>query len=251
MSERQEALRASVAHLRSLSEGLTPADYDRPAYPSEWTIADTFSHVGSGAIIATRTIDDVLSGRDRDPAFAPSVWEEWNAKTPAAQVADALAADEAFMARLDATTEGQRAGFHFSLGPFELDFEGFLGLRLSEHVLHTWDVEVALDPSATLASDAANLIIDGLHRVVRFAGKASGEERTLTVRTLDPARDLALVFAPDSVTLIDAAHEGPVDLEVPAETLVRLVYGRLDADHTPAVVDSGELDSLRRAFPGI
>lgn len=250
MSERLVVLRASVEHLRSVAARLDPADYSKPAYPREWTIADTFSHLGSGAVIATRTVDDAVAGNDRDPAFNQSVWDEWNAKSPAAQVADALAADAAFVQRLDATTDEQRDAFRFTLGPFDLDFEGFLGLRLGEHVLHTWDVEVVLDPSATLASDAANLIIDGLHRVVRFSGKATGEARTLSVRTLDPVRDLALVFEPDSITLVDAAHEGAVDLEVPAETFVRLVYGRLDAEHTPATVEAEELDELRRAFPG-
>jgi uncharacterized protein (TIGR03083 family) len=250
MSERLEALRSSIEHLRSLAALLDPADYARPAYPREWTIADTFSHIGSGAVIAERTVDDTVAGNDRDPAFNQSVWDEWNAKAPDAQVADALVADAALLERLDSTTESQRAEFRFSLGPFDLDFEGFLGLRLSEHVLHTWDVEVVLDPTATLASDAANLIIDGLHRVVRFAGKATGEQRTLTVRTLDPVRDLALIFEPESITLVDAAHEGAVDLEVPAETFARLIYGRLDAEHTPSAVDDEELDELRRAFPG-
>ena len=35
------------------------------AYPSEWTIADVLSHVGSGAVIMQRRLDDSLAGRDR------------------------------------------------------------------------------------------------------------------------------------------------------------------------------------------
>jgi hypothetical protein len=38
---------------------------------------------------------------------------------------------------------------------------------------------------------------------------------------------------------------------LPAEALIRLVYGRLDPDHTPAVKgDPDVLDRLRRVFPG-
>jgi hypothetical protein len=37
---------------------------------------------------------------------------------------------------------------------------------------------------------------------------------------------------------------------MPSEAFVRLVYGRLDPDHTPVGVESPELDSLRRLFPG-
>jgi hypothetical protein len=37
---------------------------------------------------------------------------------------------------------------------------------------------------------------------------------------------------------------------LPAESLVRLVYGRLDPDHTSPVVGPGSLDDLRPVFPG-
>ena len=40
----------------------------------------------------------------------------------------------------------------------------------------------------------------------------------------------------------------------PAEAFLRLVYGRLDPDHTPAVdLDAADvtLDELRRTFPGV
>jgi len=38
---------------------------------------------------------------------------------------------------------------------------------------------------------------------------------------------------------------------LPAEALLRLVYGRLDPAHTPeSVVDTNALATLRRAFPG-
>jgi hypothetical protein len=40
---------------------------------------------------------------------------------------------------------------------------------------------------------------------------------------------------------------------LPAEALIRLVYGRLDAAHTPPSVrvENIDLDALRRAFPGV
>jgi hypothetical protein len=38
---------------------------------------------------------------------------------------------------------------------------------------------------------------------------------------------------------------------LPAEAFVRLVYGRLDPDHTPPLTSRQvDLDRLRRAFPG-
>ena len=42
-------------------------------------------------------------------------------------------------------------------------------------------------------------------------------------------------------------------VRLPAAAFVRLVYGRLDADHTPAsaVTEGIDLDDLRKAFPGL
>ena len=78
------------------------------------------------------------------------------------------------------------------------------------------------------------------------------------VRTTTPTRHFAITLRPDGVTFgpPDAANATDAadtrDLELPAEALIRLVYGRLDPDHSPTVGGSPtDLDELRRAFPGI
>ena len=53
------------------------------------------------------------------------------------------------------------------------------------------------------------------------------------------------------MSLTPGASSGSPDLELPAEALIRLVYGRLDPDHTPAVADPALLDELRGVFPGV
>lgn len=250
MTDRLTVLRTSVQHLRHVIEGIEAFDPEVSAYPSEWTIADTMSHIGSGATIMTRNLENVVAGREADPAFNQSVWDEWNAKSPADQVDDALVADEMLLLALEALSAGERRAFHFSLGPFDLDFDGFVGLRLNEQALHTWDVEVAVDPTATLSDEVAGAIMDNLAMVIRFAGKAHGAVKEVSVRATRPSRDLTLVFADDAVTLKDAAHGAGVDFEIPAEAFVRLVYGRLDAAHTPTGLRDLHLESLRVSFPG-
>jgi hypothetical protein len=48
----------------------------------------------------------------------------------------------------------------------------------------------------------------------------------------------------------DQAGGGPA-LRLPAEALIRLVYGRLDPAHTPPVeATEVDLDDLRQVFPG-
>ena len=249
MSQRLEALRASSVHLHEVVAGLSSDDATRSAYPEKWTIADTMSHLGSGAVITHRRLVDALAGTTTPDDFNPSVWDEWNAKSPTDQIADALVADAALLDALEATSDHEREDFAVAFGPFNLDFDGFLRLRLGEHVLHTWDVDVSLDPSATLAVPAAGLLLDQIPFVAARSGKPTGEVRTIRVRTTDPSRDIAVELGTESVSLSDATHDH-VDLVLPAEALVRLVYGRLD---TLAGLDDGSevhLEHLRKVFPG-
>ncbi|HVA53257.1 MAG TPA: maleylpyruvate isomerase family mycothiol-dependent enzyme [Acidimicrobiales bacterium] len=250
MSDRLPVLRESVRHLSDVASKIGAADYTSSAYPSDWTVADTFSHLGSGAVIGQRRFEDAVAHRESDPAFNASVWDEWNAKDPTAQVEDCLASDVALLAALETSTGQQRDDFRFMMGPFAFDFNGLVGLRLSEHVLHTWDVEVPFYPRATLPNDAANAILDSIQFIVARTAKPTGETKHVTVRTIDPVRDFSLVLDVDSVDLVEAQREGAVDLEISAEALVRLIYGRLDEEHSPTSVSVDAVDYLRRVFPG-
>jgi uncharacterized protein (TIGR03083 family) len=238
-----EALATSARQLADLVGPLTPDQLRLSAYPSEWTIADVLSHLGSGGVNARRRLD----GEEFD---MQTVWDEWNAKTPDRQAADALEADRAFLARLGSLTPEDRAR-RLKVGPLDLDLVSALRLRLNEHVQHTWDVAVTLDPTATISPAAAELLIDSLGMMAGFAGRPTGVERTISVATSAPARRFELVLRPDAVALSPSDMAGAPDLELPAEALIRLVGGRLDPDHTPALKDPGSnLDELRRVFTG-
>jgi uncharacterized protein (TIGR03083 family) len=250
MSERLHVLAESVSHLSDVASTIDPSDYSSPAYPSEWTIADTFSHLGSGAVISRQRFEDSVAQRDSDPTFNASVWDEWNAKVPASQVADCLVSDAALLSALENSTQEQRDAFQLAMGPFNFDFDGMVGLRLSEHVLHTWDVEVAGMPEATLPNEAANTILDSVQFIVGRTAKPAGDVRTVSVRTIDPPREFTLALGAETAELVESSFEGPADLELPAESLVRLIYGRLDEEHTPASVHGEVIDDLRRVFPG-
>jgi uncharacterized protein (TIGR03083 family) len=250
MKESLKQLHTSVGHLAEVVEKIGPAKYTSSAYPTEWTIADTMSHIGSGAIILSQRFDDIVAGTEYDQAFQTGVWDEWNAKAPEDQVADALVADAALLDRFQMLDEEGREKFEFTMGPMTFDFNGVVSMRLNEHVLHTWDIEVTTDGSATLPEPAVEVLIDGLALYVGFAGKPSGEVLDLNVHTSEPERAFTLAFAPESITLSVNEHGGTVDLELPGEAFVRLIAGRLDSKHTPHGVESEHLEMLRVAFPG-
>jgi hypothetical protein len=123
--------------------------------------------------------------------------------------------------------------------------------RLNEHALHTWDIEVMFEPSAPVGPDATALIIDNIAMIVGFTGKPTGAERVLRVRTTEPGRDFVLAVGKERMSLEPGTGVRAPDLELPAEAFIRLVYGRLDPDHTPAGHGSADLDELRRMFPGV
>jgi uncharacterized protein (TIGR03083 family) len=201
MSQQLTALRQSAEVLRQIAEDLPPDKIRARAYPTDWTIADTFSHIGSGAVILRQRFEDTLAGTESDPDFNQSVWDEWNAKQPEAQVSEATEADLAFLQSLQGADSEQRAAFHLAFGPFDLDFDGYVGLRLGEHAAHTWDVAVALDPSATLLPSSVDILIDALGRVAGFSGKPAGNEQTVHVSTSAPERGFTLVMRTNSLEL--------------------------------------------------
>ena len=57
------ALQASSDRLQRLVAPLDDAQLERRAYPTEWTVADVLSHVGSSAVILQRRLDDALLDR--------------------------------------------------------------------------------------------------------------------------------------------------------------------------------------------
>jgi uncharacterized protein (TIGR03083 family) len=251
MNEELTALEASAARLRNIVEGLDPEQLTTQAYPSEWTIADVLSHVGSGAVIMLGGLNAQVTGEALLDGYNQSVWDEWNSKQPADQARDALAADRALLDAAAALTDEQRAAFHFTLGPMSLDLTKFLGMRLNEHSLHTWDIEVVFDPSATLPAQSTELVVDNLELVGRFGAKPDGKERVVTVHTTKPDRDFTITSSTDAVSLTPSTTSTDPDLELPAEAFVRLVYGRLDHDHVPRGVEGPQVDSLRSIFPGL
>ena len=249
-------LRNSHERLASLVKPLDADQSRGPSYCRDWTVAQVMSHLGSGAEISLLMLPGALGeGEPVDRDAFPPVWDAWNAKTPDAQVADGLAAGEKQVQRLEQLTDEELASVKLPFFGMDLDAVGMVRLRLGEHALHTWDVAVSADPAATVAPEAAALLIDNVPEFIApRLGKPQGEEFRIRIITTEPDRDYLLTVT-DSVNMAgwpggDGA--GASEVRMPAEALLRLSYGRLDADHTPPGVtaDPADLDRLRQVFPG-
>jgi uncharacterized protein (TIGR03083 family) len=251
-----DLLHASHDRLASALDGLGDEQARGPSYDDDWNIGQVASHLGSGAEVFRLFLDAGLQGDDAPglEAMQP-IWDDWNARPPEVQVRDAVTAGAAFLARVDALDEATRDAWKLDLFGAERDFGDFLKLRLAEHVLHTWDIVVASDPAAALADDAAAVVLGNVETIAAYTGQQHEPPVSVEVRTTGPERAFHLDIGPNGAAISPSYDDttASATLTLPAEAFVRLVYGRLDAGHTPesVTVTGVDLDLLRRTFPGV
>jgi uncharacterized protein (TIGR03083 family) len=250
------AVRRSHDRLTAQVEACDILELERGSFCSEWTIAQVLSHLGSQAEIFSLFVDAGLAGANPpgQEAFVP-IWDDWNARDPEDQAADSLTANEALVTRIEGLAGDKLSAFQLDLFGTELDAAGLLRMRLSEHAVHAWDIAVALDPTVRLLPDAVLLLIDGLPEMTARVGTPAALPATFAVTTSDPLR--RFVLATDSLRLepdVDEPIGGTTDgsIDLPAEVLVRLVYGRLRPDESVESVESVDvsIQDLRALFPG-
>jgi uncharacterized protein (TIGR03083 family) len=225
-----------------------------PSYCRDWNIAQVLSHIGSASQIFGLNLDAGLAKAEPPghEAMAP-IWEQWNAMTPEEQRREGLAAVAAFLEHVDAIPTAELASLQMKLFGLDVDAARLLGMRLGENAVHTWDIVVMSDPSAVIAADAVDDMIDHLDMFARYSGKTDRGPMEVEIATTDPIRFFRLSVS-DAVTLAASnAAPTPATLRMPSEAMVRLVYGRLDAEHTPTSIEAAgvDLDALRAVFPGV
>jgi uncharacterized protein (TIGR03083 family) len=247
------ALRNSRARLVEAATPLTAEQVRTQSYDTEWSIGQVLSHLGTGSIFFKFILEDGLAGEPAPgiDAMQP-IWDEWNAKSPDDQARDAVVADGELVAAFEALDAQQRDEWHLDFFGTDRDFAGILQMRLGEHSVHTWDFVVALDPTAQLLPDAVDVLIDLLAPLVARTGKPLDHQLVLGIETDDPNRNFVLTVDADGATLepLDARFEADRLLALPAESFIRLVYGRLDPDHTPPSAEHPVLEVLRTVFVG-
>jgi uncharacterized protein (TIGR03083 family) len=263
MSERAgkiiKALRSGHDDLAALVRTLSSDDLARRSGAAEWDISQVLGHLGSGAEISLATLNGALDGTGtRGGEFNQGVWARWNAMSREERADRFLDANETLLRRYEGLDEGTREGLRIDLGflPAPVDLATAGGLRLNEFTYHTWDVKVAFDPGASLASEATPLLFDQAAMLIGFLGKAAelgGRSMTIGLNTTSPERSFGLDVG-ETVTVVDAPADPDAVLIAPAEWWLRLIAGRHASEYTPATVkltgDAITLNDLRRLFPG-
>jgi len=252
------ALRRSQDRLASEVAKLDPAEREKRSYCEDWSVAEVLSHLGSQADIFESFLDAALSGTEAPgPESFPPIWDRWNSLSPEHQVRESLAANERFVHRLESLPAGALDDVHLLLFGSEMGAVGLIRMRLGELALHTWDVAVVSDASAKVEAAAVDLLVDeAMGQTIARAGKPQGKAFVLRVATSEPERTFTLTVNDDAVMFGPFSGDDVIGtLGIPAEAFLRLVYGRLDPDHTPAgvVLDSADLSvaDVRDVFAGL
>lgn len=251
------ALRGVHDELAALVPTLTDAQLNGPSGASEWTVAQVLSHMGSGAEISHAAYGPAVTGAP-GPAedFNQAVWDRWNAMSPQDQASGFLEADEKFVAFLEGIPAELRETIEIKLGflPMPLPLASIVGMRLNESAQHTWDVQVALDPAATVNEAAAEVLVEhfsgGLGFLLGFSGKADQVEEPAVVALTDIGVDIVIA---ESVSISPSGDKATATMTGGPETLIRLLGGRLTQLYTPptvAVTGNITLEDLRKVFPG-
>ena len=166
-----EVLRASHDRLAAAVSGLDAEGLRGPSYDNDWSLAQVVSHLGSGAEVIGAMVTAALLGRPLPGAESfPPIWDRWNAMAPSEALGALLEEDGTLVERFERLDDTQLA-LRVDVFGMSTDLAGLGRMRLSELCLHTWDVAVMADPGASLAEDAAAILVDELGSAASRTGR--------------------------------------------------------------------------------
>jgi uncharacterized protein (TIGR03083 family) len=246
------ALRSEHDVLAALVRTLTDDQLATISGAAEWTVAQTLSHLGSGAEIGRAPIA-LAAGETVTAEDNQTIWARWDSSAPRAQAEGFLEHDGRWLETVEAFTPEQRSSLTVDLGflPEPVPLLTALGMRLNEVANHSWDVRVAFDPHAGVDAESAAVLVDLLAGPVGFmlGWFAKPAELADPVSVAIPGAGLVI---DDAATVVDHLESPSATFNGPPEAFVRLVSGRLKAPYDKGVTVEGSitLDDLRRVFPG-
>jgi uncharacterized protein (TIGR03083 family) len=250
------ALNASSERLMKIVDELPDEDLARPSFTGDWTIAQVLSHLGSAAEICTKLVRRGIDGDTTAPAAddARPVWQRWDALSGRAQREAWLEADHRHRRLLGSLSPQQAGSVRIPYFAGLLSVPAYAGYRLSEQSVHAWDIEVALDPAATIPAPEAGLLWERLDLV------ASRFRDADVLKRLAPGQLAVELAGQDQIVRLELGEElhlaagAPADpaatVSGPADALLRLVYGRNRPEDGIVVAGDVTLEDLRSLFPG-
>lgn len=252
----REALHASSQRVADLVAPLSEQELNRPSMAERWSIAQVLSHLGSAAEISAGLLERGIAGQENGPQRedVQPVWDRWNALPPLAQREAWYAADARHLHMLDSLDAAQQQSVRVPYFAGLLSVTGYAGYRLSEHSVHAWDIEAALNPMAVIPAAEVELLWKRLDLVATRFRDGDTLSRLapaqLTLSLTDPTRTALLNLSAELHIYPCEPAESVGTVTGTAEAVLRLVYGRHQATDSIQVSGAVTLADLRSLFPG-
>lgn len=260
MPEPIELLEAQAAATRQTIQSLAAADFAKGSLGCPgWRVQDVVAHITTGAQMFEGIARGTLSGAN---------WMEERGRRLAENAA--LSPDD--LKRRYAEADASLVSTFKSLSPEELQARRqhpafgevpvaqFLGMRISETAVHSWDIQSAVDPSAKLQAPATNAVASQIVNIFPawFLPEAvAGMSRGYRFVVAEATHTLAIAGGKAAWTDDDGAADATLTLDL--GDFVLLMTGRLSSEK---LIDSGraqasgdiqaakQLSTLFKAFGG-
>lgn len=251
-----DALQASSSRLNTAVANLPDEVLARPSFTGGWTIAQVLSHLGSAAEICTTLVKRGIAADATGPVaerLGP-IWRRWDSLSGPDQREAWQQADARHLRLLGSLDEHQRETVRIPYFSGLLSVDAYAGYRLSEQSVHAWDIEVALDETATIPAPEVALLWQRLDLVATRFRDAETLARLaptqIAVELAESRRILSLHLNAELHLYPCEAADPSSQLYGPAEAVLRMVYGRHHPVDDIRVTGSASLADLTALFPG-
>ena len=245
-AEGVELIAAETGRLKKYVQGTGPKQWDLDSPCAGWTVGDVIGHLGWAAEFFADAISqgrsDVTTAPEglpeigsmppaEIPDFIARMAKEYN-QSAGSDLADAFASSVdrlsgIFSSMEDADWSKECWGFR-GLQPAE----AYVNIRVSEVVIHYWDIRFPSNPDTPLSPDCVSVVLERLPVWLNSLGLAEfrpsqspARYRISTTGAADFQRD---VVTGDGKNRVEAAKGGPTaSFTCDADVLALLVWGRL------------------------
>ncbi|MQG27062.1 MAG: maleylpyruvate isomerase family mycothiol-dependent enzyme [SAR202 cluster bacterium] len=237
---------AETGRLKEYVRGTGPEQWSLDSPCEGWTVGDVIGHLGWAAEFFADAISQGRAGITTAPQGLPeigtlplpelpgliaSMAKEYNCSA-GAQLPDAFASSVDRLTGIFASMEDDdwdKECWSFrALQPAST----YVTTRISEVVIHSWDIRFPSDPQAGLSSDCVAVVLDRLTVWLNSIGladfkpsQASGHYRFVTIGAAELRKDV--VTGDQENRVEDASGEPTATLTCDADVLALLVWGRL------------------------
>jgi len=245
-SEGIKLIAAETARLKDYIRDSGPEQWNLDSPCEGWTVGDVIGHLGWAAEFFGDAISDGRSGTTNAPQGLPEIGSMPPAEIPdliarmAKEYARSADADlsDAFTSSVD-RLNGIFASTEDDDWPKECwSFRGlqpasnYVTTRISEVVIHSWDIRFPSDPEASLAPESVAVVLERLPVWLNSLGLADfkptlspARYRFQTTGAAEFRRDVVIGDQENKVE--DAQGEPTATLTCDADVLALLVWGRL------------------------